>query len=212
MNFIGKKAPSFYADGTKGSIYFPKDANDYWSVIYFYQSDFDPASATDILALDSKIPKFKSHNANVIAISPDSLPSHIAFVLSLQNMNKGKVSDFEILSDIGHRVSELYEISNKDSDPHQNEKGVVIVDPDGIIRSYHKYSTNMGLNVTEIERELVSLQAAFNKNAIAPAGWTPGDDMLNYPPKTVASAKTNMSEREKAGDYCLDWYICYKMI
>lgn len=212
MNIIGKKAPVFYAEGTKGQVYFPIDNQGKWNVLYFYPGDFTPESASDIMALDSKIPKFKSYNSEVIAISPDSVPSHIAWVLSLQNMNKqGKPIDFALLSDRSLEISKAYGILNTDTNNERNEKAVIITDPEGIVRSFHKYSNNMGLNITEIERELLALQIVSDKKVISPAGWTPGEDLLIYPPKTVEDAKTNISEREKEGNYCLDWYICYKM-
>ncbi len=211
MSTIGQKAPVFYAQSTAGDINFPEDFKDIWTVLYFYVGDFLPSSAYDILELDKKQPKFKSYGSEIIAMSTDSLASHIAFDLSLRNLKKdGKPVDIKLISDKDLSISENLGISNTDKDDNLNEKAVIIIDPEGNIRSFHKYSHNMGINVTEIERELLSLQTAYAQNGLSPAGWTPGDDILEYPPKTTKAAQSSVSDNESKGLYCLDWYICFK--
>lgn len=200
MNNIGKKAPAFYATTSQGEIYFPNAQSEKWTVLYFYEGDFTPISALDIQEFSKKAPKFAAYNTEIIGVSSDSAAVHIAWVLELRNMDKdGKAIETELVSDKNSEIARLYGTDG--------EKAVVIVGPDGIIRSFHKYSNSTGLNVTEIERELLALQTG----GLTPTSWVPGDYMLEPPPTTVAEAQSAVTDRENAGQMCVDWYICYKL-
>ena len=208
---LGTSAPGFSARTTKGITNFPADFKEKWVVMYAYPGDFLPNSAMDILELDKAVPKFKSYNAEIVAVSPDSVPAHIAWIFSLRNhKNDGSNIDIELISDKADEIASLYGITSTSDDMSENEKMVLILDPDGIVRSVHKYSTNMGINVTEIERELLALQTARYQFGQTPAGWTPGDDILEHPPQTITTAGSNMSDKEALGLRCIDWYICFR--
>lgn len=211
MNNIGKTISPFYAKTTSGDIYFPKERNGNWTVLYSYVGDFTPDAALDILALDKKLPKFSSYNTNVYGISPDSVDTHIAFLLQLRNQKKdGTIIGFDLISDRNLEISKAYGINNADTDNTINEKAVMIIDPEGVLRSFHKYSNGTGINITEIERELLALQTSAYQFAHTPANWTPGDNVVAYPPTTIKEAQSAISDREKDGLICVDWYICYK--
>lgn len=207
----GKPYPEFYARTSKGEVNFPGDFKGKWVVLYSYIGDFLPADATDILALDKAKPKFFSYNADVIAMSPDSVATHIAWVRSLRNQRTdGTDIDIELISDRNLEISQMLGITNADGNMNNNAKAVYIIDSNGILRSSHIYSHNTGINVTDIERELLALQTAQFQTAHTPVNWTPGEDVLDIPPQTVNSASTNVIEKEANGSQCLDWYICYR--
>ena len=211
MNSVGKKAPAFYAKTTGGELIFPNNTKGSWTILYFYTDDFAPESALDILEIAKKLGKFLSYGARVYAISTDSVPAHIAFALSLRNRKEdGTDVGFDLVSDSNFEISKSYGVAGGSTEPQLNEKAVVIIDPDGVIRSFHRYAHSTGINVTEIERELIALQTGFAQNAITPAGWTPGEDIVGPPPETLTKAGSAVADREKAGFICNDWYLCYK--
>ncbi|MBQ8605939.1 MAG: peroxiredoxin [Clostridia bacterium] len=202
MHKIGKKAPPFYAESTRGEIYFPSSHSGRWVVLYYYGDDFSPAAALDITELNKKVPKFSAYNASIVGISSDSRAAHIAWALELRNMDKdGKVIDIELVSDKNAQIAKAYGI--------EDEKAVMIIDPDGVLRSFHRYEQGTGLNVTEIEREVLALTAQREHGSITPAGWTPGEQLVAAPPTTLADAQAAVSQREAQGLICIDWYICY---
>lgn len=197
----GDKIQSVTLQSTGGQLNFPPDS---WTVLHIYEGDFLPVSATEILALNSSAPKFAAHGAKIYAVSADSIATHLAWILSLRNQNKeGKTIDIELISD---RYGNLLESFGMDR-PLQS--GTMIIDPDGIVRAYHKHTSSTGINVTEIERELIALQTAFAQSALTPSGWTPGEDLLSLPPQTKQDALFGAGKNEQNGGYCLDWYICY---
>lgn len=208
---VGSPAPNFTAKSTEGKVNFPKDYQGLWTVLFWYIDDFSPSAASDILMLEGAAAKFAAYNAKIAAISPDSLQTHIAWVLALRNLKTdGKAISFPLIADRNGQISDLYNITNTDDFMQNNEKAIMIIDPDGIIRSVHRLSEGSGINVTETERELLSLQTARYQNALTPAGWTPGDDIISYPPTTSKDAASAVAQNEAQGMYCLDWYLCFK--
>lgn len=200
----GQKVNSFTALSTNGQIDFPQN-NGLWTVLYIYEGDFLPTSATDIKELDRAMPKFMAHDAQIIAMSTDSVPSHLAWILSLRNQNKeGIPIKIELISDKLGKISEDFGVAL------QNESGTFIIDPEGVLRAKTIHSAVTGINVTEIERELLALQTARYQFGQTPSGWTPGEDILDHPPRSLSSTLTNMSDKQALGGYCLDWYLCFR--
>ncbi len=200
----GQKVKSFSALSSNGQFDFPKN-DGLWTVLYIYEGDFLPTSATDIKELDRALPKFTAHNANIVAMSTDSVPSHLAWILSLRNQNKdGLPIKIELISDRQGEIIEAFGVSLN------NESATLIIDPEGVLRAKNIHSAVTGINVTEIERELLALQTARYQYGQTPSGWTPGEDILDHPPRSINSTLTNMSDKQALGGYCLDWYICYR--
>lgn len=182
-----------------------------WTVLYYYIGDFLPSDATDILELDRAKPRFAAHNADIIAISADSVPTHIAWILALRNQRvDGTDINIELISDNSLSIADILGVTTTDFDMNNNVKTLFIIDEEGILRSIHMYSYNTGINTTELERELVSLQTARYQFGQTPVNWTPGADILSHPPQTINDATTNIIKKEANGGDCLDWYICYK--
>lgn len=208
---MGEKAPAFTARTTQGDINFPSDYAGRWVIMYVYIGDFLPVSALDIMAFDKAMPKFSSYNADVIAMSADSIADHLAWIRQLRNMRSdGKCISFPLISDRNFEISKKYGIINSNSDTRTNESAILIIDSEGVLRSAYRYSVGVGVNICEIERTLLALQTSCYQYAQVSGNWTPGDDILEYPPQTVSSMNFKPSECEASGGRCVDWYICYR--
>ena len=205
---IGSKAPPVTADSSEGQTTLPPKNS--WSVIHYYLGDFQPSSASDILALEGARARFAAYGAKVYGVSADSAATHIAWLLSLKDHKKDGNIGIPLVSDIDGRFARLYSVSATERDMNKNEKVTAIIDDNGILRALHRHSYNSGINVTELERELLSLKAAKAQSGQTPAGWTPGDEIMEHPPRSLATAKNNISDRTAQGMRCVDWYICYR--
>lgn len=200
---IHKKLKQLTLPCTEGQITLPQEGR--WTVLHIYEGDFTPVSETELLALNRAAPKFKAHGAQILALSRDSVATHLAWIMALKNRTTdAKPIDITLISDRDGRLVLPLGLADGLS------SGTVITDPDGIIRAFDKQSAKTGINVTETERKLIALQTAFAQNGATPASWTPGEDILRLPPKTTADALLCLSERHKTDGNCLDWYICYK--
>lgn len=210
MPRVGQSAPVFTARSTGGVVNFPSDFSGRWVLLYIYIGDFQPCCTSDILALNTAAPRLKSYNAEVIAVSPDSVPTHIAWALSLRNLNNGSDLTIDLASDQMLDIARSYGVNNVGDDVGKIEKAVVLIDQSGTIQAMHKLPYATGINVTELERELLAIQSARYQFGITPSGWTPGEDLMEYPPQTVSTAGSNVSERTASGSRCVDWYLCYR--
>lgn len=210
MPHVGRPAPEFTASSTNGVVSFPSDFAGMWSVLFFYTGDFRPEAASDILAMHNAAERMSAYETKLIAVAPDSVADHIAWMFSLRSLNGGNDISVELASDQNLSTAALYGVNSVSDDNRLIEKAVFIVDPMGVIQTMHSYPHSTGINFTEIERELLAIQSARHQHGMAPSGWTPGDDMLDNPPQTLRSASGNMAMRESLGSRCLDWYICFR--
>ena len=210
MPRVGQSAPAFTARSTNGIVNFPSYYVGKWAMLYIYPGDFQPGSTSDILALSEAAPRLRSYNTDVLAVSPDSSETHIAWAMSLRNLNKGNDINVELASDRSLDIAKKYGVNNVGDDTDKVEKSVIMVDQNGVIQAMHKFPYATGINVTELEREMLALQSSRYQFGITPSGWTPGDELMEYPPQTLATAGSNVSERTASGGRCVDWYICYR--
>jgi len=74
------KAPSFNLMDQNGDFRTQSDYKDKWMVIYFYPRDNSPGCTTEAKNFRDNIGHFKTLNAEVIGISPDSPENHKKFI------------------------------------------------------------------------------------------------------------------------------------
>lgn len=208
---IGKRVPEFEARTTNGNIVFPRDFSGQWIILYSYIGDFLPISALDILAFNDALPKFKSYNTTVLGMSADSIADHLAWIRALSNLrSSGRSIDIELISDRTFDIAKKYGIINYNNDTRNNERALFIIDSDGILRAAYRFAYNVGINVREIERALLAAQTGRAQSAHVAGDWTPGDEVVEYPPQTLVGMQNNIAQKEATGGRCIDWYICYR--
>jgi peroxiredoxin (alkyl hydroperoxide reductase subunit C) len=108
-------------------------------------------------------------NADVIAISNDSVFSHKVFHDTSPSV--GTVQ-FPLLSDQTGAVSQSY---GAWSQTGTSQRATFIVDPQGLIRFYSIYPMEVGRNINEVLRVLQGLQHSETTDEGIPAGWHPGE-------------------------------------
>jgi thioredoxin-dependent peroxiredoxin len=127
---IGKKAPSFSAEGTAGA-WSLKDALGSAVAIYFYPRDNTPGCTQEGVDFAAIHAQFKKAGALVLGISPDSVASHVKF--------KAKMAfPFDLLSDPEQKVCKLYEVIQEKSMYGKKYMGVerstFLIDARGVLR------------------------------------------------------------------------------
>jgi len=165
-------APRFCANTTIGPI----KLTDYigkWLVIFSYDRDFTPVCTTEIISLSKLESNFNDINADILCMSCDSIPTHIAWVNDISK-NTGIIIPFPIISDEDRQISNLYNM--------QENNCVYIIDPKQNIRSILTYPQNIGRNVSEIFRIVSALKATDDTNSFTPANWEPGNEVLECTP------------------------------
>lgn len=162
---------------------------------------------TEIIAFAKLYPEFKKRDCELLGLSVDSVPSHLAWINDIHRAT-GIEIPFPIISDLNMKVSNIYNMIAPNSSTTQTIRSVFIIDPNQKIRAILQYPMQVGRNTTEILRLLDCLQTCDSKEVVTPANWLPGQATIVPSPKTyneLIQSKTNMM-----GYNCMDWYLCFK--
>lgn len=169
---IGQKAPEFtasaYANGEIKEVSLAQYTQaGKWTVLFFYPLDFTFVCPTEIQGFNAMVNEFAAANVQILGASVDSAYSHQAWCQgSLGELN------FPLISDLSHRVSRDYGVLNEEKGLAY--RGVFIIDPNGIVRSYLVNDLSVGRNVEEVLRTVQAFQTGSN----CPVNWKPGQATL----------------------------------
>jgi alkyl hydroperoxide reductase subunit AhpC len=167
---VGQKAPDFVASAyVNGEITNVRlaDYRGRWVVLVFYPLDFTFVCPTELLAFAGNAEEFKNLNAEVIAISVDSVYSHKAWVeRDLKDLR------YPIASDITKQISREYGVL--DEEKGVALRGTFVIDPEGVVQYEVVSALNLGRSTDETLRALEALQTG----ELCPANWRPGAQTL----------------------------------
>jgi peroxiredoxin 2/4 len=177
---VGQPAPAFKLKSTKGATS-PKNLGaeisltDYkgkWLIFFFYPLDFTFVCPTEIRALSDRLPEFQELDTDVLGCSTDSVFSHFAWLNTPVAQNGIQGVKFPLVSDFTKEVSRAYGVLNETSGAAQ--RGLFIIDPEGVLRYAVVTADNVGRSVDETIRVLQALQTG----GLCPAEWEPGKELL----------------------------------
>jgi alkyl hydroperoxide reductase subunit AhpC len=168
---IGQAAPSFSdivtykkGDFTKVSL---SDYKGSWLIFFFYPRDFTFICPTELKGFAKHEKEFADMNAKVLAASTDSEWSHKAwFERDLPDVT------YPILADTTQKVSRDYGVL--DENDGSSQRGLFIIDPEGIVKYAVISSGSVGRSVKEVLRVLAALQSGD----LCPIEWEPGEETL----------------------------------
>lgn len=200
--FIGAKAPDFTAETTFGKISL-SDFIGSWVVLFSHLGDFTPICTTEFIDFSKCANEFAKRNTQLLGISSDSIPSHLAWLYAIKSTT-GITVPFPVISDMGGKISKLYNMNNDTENEYMLQRNVFIIDPDGIIRSILIYPASNGRNTEEILRILSALQVTDSEKMMTPVNWKVGDAPVYPHAKTYKELEINESESPDKYD-C--WYI-----
>lgn len=152
---------------------------------------------------------FVQRNAQLLGLSIDSNPSHLAWVYNIYQ-NTGIQIPFSIITDRNGTIAKSYGMFSPDASTTQTVRNVFFIDDKQVIRAILVYPLTNGRNIPELIRILDALQTTDKENVATPADWMPGQPVIVPAPQTYDELL-----RRKAGEEglcCIDWYLCYKNI
>lgn len=207
MPRIGDVAPDFTSMTTFGELNFHEYIGDSWTVLFSHPADFTPVCTTEMTGFALDKDWFTERNTKLMGLSIDSIHAHIAWVNNVKK-NTGVLFDFPIIADIDMSVSKLYGMLQPGESETAAVRAVFFIDPSKKIRLIMYYPLNVGRSMPEIKRVLEALQTSDTHKVAMPLNWTPGEQVIVPPPKTVEG----MLERE-ASDYdMVDFYLAKKSL
>lgn len=207
---IGQKVPDFSAITTMGPIKM-SDYKGKWVVFFSHPGDFTPVCTTEFLAFATMAEEFEALNAELLGISIDSNPSHLAWVHGIYKAS-GVTIPFPIIADRVGEIARLYGMVADDVSKTETVRNVFIIDPEQRIRAILIYPLTNGRNIPEILRLLTALQTSDKYNVVTPANWEPGEAVLVPAPKDYANLMERENNAASLNLDCEDWWWCYKYI
>ncbi|MEK7073179.1 MAG: peroxiredoxin [Patescibacteria group bacterium] len=171
MIHLGKPAPQFdnvmsYHKGEFHRISL-KDYSGRWVVLFFYPRDFTFICPTELKGFAMHEAEFEKLNSTVISASTDSEWSHKAwFERDLPMIT------YPVIADTTQKIARDYDVLNEEDG--SAERGLFIIDPDGIIRYALISAGSVGRSVKEILRVVQALQSGER----CPVDWEPGQKTL----------------------------------
>lgn len=177
MNYINKEIPDFNVNAyQKGELktFSKKDILGKWSILFFYPADFSFVCPTELSDLQDSYADFQKANAEIYSVSVDSQFAHMSWAETTDTI--GKIQ-YPMLSDQTHQLTDFFNILDEVSG--QAYRGVFIVDPKGLIKSYTINAMGIGRNAQEILRTLQAAQfVEAHGDNVCPANWHPGEETI----------------------------------
>ena len=204
---IGQKAPDFTADTTFGTVNL-ENYKGKWVVLFSHPGDFTPVCTTEMIAFTKAHTYFKQINTELLGLSVDSNPSHLAWVYDIYCRTGVQIS-FPIIADRNGEIARKYGMISNDVSNSQTVRNVFIIDDKQIVRTILIYPMNVGRFIPEILRVVRALQVADCTKGSTPANWMPYNPVIVPIPKTYDSLKNRVDEIQKNRNG-ISWYLSFK--
>ena len=177
---VGKPAPDFKLPSTKGATGAKdlgkeiklSDFRGKWLVFFFYPLDFTFVCPTEITALSDRYPEFKEFDTEILGASVDSVFSHWAWLNTPKEKNGIQGTQYPLVSDFTKETARAYGVLDETTGVAQ--RGLFIIDPEGVLKYAVVTDDNVGRSVEETLRILQALQTG----GLCPAEWKPGKQLL----------------------------------
>jgi peroxiredoxin 2/4 len=176
---IGAVAPQFTARTTMGERALA-DYRGRWLVLFSHPADFTPVCTSEFVTFATYFDRFQALGCDLLALSVDSLYSHIAWVRAIA-AEFGVEVPFPIIEDPSMVIAAAYGMIHPGAQDSSTVRATFVIDPDGIIRAMSWYPMSTGRSVEEILRLVQALQTSDERAVSTPEGWRPGADVIETP-------------------------------
>jgi len=202
---IGDPAPQFEAVTTHGLIKL-EDYKGTWLVLFSHPADFTPVCTTEFIAFQQIYPRLKELNTELLGLSVDSLPAHIAWTRNIEEKSGVKI-EFPVIADLSRQVAIKYGMIHPNESSTETNRAVFVIDDKQKIRAIIYYPLTTGRNMDEIVRLVEALQTTDKYQVSTPANWRKGDKVIVPPPQTQQAAEERVKDSNLE---VIDWYLSKK--
>ena len=181
---VGQKAPDFKATAVLDQEFQEITLSQYkgkYVVLFFYPLDFTFVCPTEITAFSDRYSDFSSKNTEVLGVSVDSKFTHLAWIQTPRN--EGGIGDinYPLVADLKREICTAYNVLNEDGEA---DRGLFIINPEGVIMHATINKAPVGRNIDETLRVLQAYQyVESHPDEVCPANWTPGEKTMKEDPE-----------------------------
>lgn len=167
-----------------------------------------PVCTTEFIAFSKANTYFQNLNTQLIGLSIDSNPLHLAWLYDIMQRTGIEVP-FPVIADRSGEIARKYGMISNDVSTTETVRNVFIIDDKGIVRTIFIYPLNVGRWIPEILRVVEALQVADCNNASTPANWIPGQPIIVPKPNTFSELQQRVKEIEQNKNG-ISWYLSFK--
>ena len=151
---------------------------------------------------------FQQMNTELLGLSIDSNPSHLAWIYDIY-CKTGVKLPFPIVADRSGQIARKYGMISNDISTTETVRNVFIIDDKQVVRTIMIYPLNVGRFIPEIIRTVQALQMADCSNGSTAANWMPGQPVIVPPPHTFCELeeRQNSINENRNG---ISWYLSFK--
>lgn len=175
-HLISKPAPKFtapavLANNEINNKFCLSDFKGKYVILFFYPLDFTFVCPTEILAFDTKLNEFIKRDAEIIAVSVDSIYTHLAWKKT--PVEKGGIGNinYTLVSDLKRNIGRAYDVLLEDETAL---RALFIIDKNGFVRHATLNDTSLGRNINEVIRTLDAVRHYDENGKVCPANWEKG--------------------------------------
>lgn len=151
---------------------------------------------------------FQNLNTELLGLSIDSNPSHLAWIYDIYCRTGIKIS-FPIVADRSGEIARKYGMISNDISTTETVRNVFVIDDKGTIRTILIYPMNIGRFIPEIIRIVQALQIANCSKGATAANWMPNQPIIVPIPKTYEQLEERVAEINKNKNG-INWYLSFK--
>jgi alkyl hydroperoxide reductase subunit AhpC len=133
----------------------------------------------------------------VLGLSVDELGNHKGWADDIEETQGSKLN-FPLISDVDHKVSDLYDMIHPNANDTMTVRSVFIIGADKKVKLIITYPASTGRNFDEILRVIDSLQLTAKYSVATPVNWKDGDDVIITAAVSDADADTKFPKGWKA--------------
>jgi len=176
---VGQEAPDFSATAVYDQEFKEitlSGLRGKWVVLFFYPLDFTFVCPTEITAFSDRYQDFSALNTEILGVSVDSKHCHLAWIQTPRN--EGGIGDinYPLVSDLKREICQAYNVLNDDGEA---DRGLFLINPEGVVMHTTVNKAPVGRNVDETLRILQGYQyVAANPDEVCPAHWTHGEKTM----------------------------------
>ena len=201
---INEPAPDFTADTTHGPITLSQ-LQGKWVMLFSHPADFTPVCTTEFVAFAEAHGEFEKRNVQLLGLSVDSVPSHLAWVHAIHE-ELGVHVPFPVIADLKMQVANLYGMIHPSDSSTATVRTVFFIDDKGVIRAMIYYPLSLGRSVPELLRVIDALQFNAHEKLATPANWEPGRPAV-YPAPTTQAAMDQRVKEDTGKPNLKAWWL-----
>ena len=145
--------------------------------MFCHPASFAPLCTTEFAKLARRKEEFDELGVELLALSVDSVYSHINWIEWIKTKMNVEVQ-FPVIEDLSMEIAKAYGMLDRSSLKTKTVRRCYFIDPDQIVQTVIHYPMHVGRSINEILRLQRALMDTHQNDYSTPLDWRPGEPYL----------------------------------